>query len=465
MYTTILTLHQRGTSQRQIAKMTRTDRKTVRRIVAKYENHNIQEPTTYQRISKVSAFHIQIINLLEHKLSAIRIYEEIQKIGFAGSYSALNRYIKKHNIKQNTCIRFHTLPGEEAQVDFGDIGMRYDDQMCLRKAYIFNMRLSYSRYDYYEIVFDQKVETWVKAHINAFNYFGGVPEIIKLDNLKAGVIDTNFYEPIFQRDYKRLGEHYGFLPTPCRVYQPQEKGKVESGIKYVKNNFFAGREFTNHQEMQTQLEQWLSRANNRIHGTTKAKPIELFTENEKAILTSLPQQEFDLIDWQLRKVAKDCHINLYNNYYSVPAKYVAENVEVAATSNLVKVYANNNLIATHTRASGKGVFTTNTAHYAKVKKHCPGFAEYDNTCQDNLNKMGKHCEGMLELLQEEHKYSWQRMARGIVSLRKVYSDKDIDQACQRALYFGLASYRKVKTILESNSHNLPLPGGRHAITA
>ena len=465
MYTTIITLHKQGVSQRQISKITKKDRKTIKRIISKYKNHNIEEPTVYQRISKASAFHIQIISLLERRLTNVRIYEEVQQMGYDGSYSALNRYIKKYNIKQNTCIRFHTRTGEEAQVDFGDIGMRYDENMVLRKAYVFNMRLSYSRLDYYEVVFDQKVDTWLNCHINAFNYFSGVPEVIKLDNLKSAVIDPAFYEPIYQKHYKRLADHYNFLPSPCRVYQPQEKGKVESGIKYVKNNFFAGRIFDNYKTMQNQLATWIEKANDRIHGTTREKPNELFLSSEKSMLSQLPQEQFSMIDYQLRKVAKDCHISLDNNYYSVPAKYVGDKVEVSVSNNLVKIYSNNNLIVTHVHSTSKGVFITNVKHYAKNKRYCPGFEEYDTKHQNDLKQMGKYCELMLAYLQKEHKRNWYRAANGILSLRKIYSDEMIDQACKRALCFGISSYSKIKKILDSNSHKLPLAGGYDAITA
>lgn len=222
MYTTILTLHKQGNSQREIARSTGLDRKTVRRIIFKYNSAGIESPTPYQKESKAFKWHDEIIKLLERDLSFIRINEELQKLGFSGSYSSLTRYLRKIKISNNICIRFNTLPGEEAQVDFGDIGRKYDPDSKLRKAYIFNMRLSYSRKDYYEIVFDQKVNTWIKCHINAFKYFGGVPKVIKLDNLKSAIIVANFYDPIYQEQYKRFADHYGFLPAPWRVREPQE---------------------------------------------------------------------------------------------------------------------------------------------------------------------------------------------------------------------------------------------------
>ena len=149
MYTTILTLYKQGNSQRKIARLTGHDRKTVKRIVSKYDSLGVESPSSYQKESKVSSWHNEIVKLLEKNLSLVRISEELGSLGFTGSYSSLSRYVRKIKISNKICIRFNTLPGEEAQVDFGEVGRRYDYDGKLRKAYIFNMRLSYSRKDYY----------------------------------------------------------------------------------------------------------------------------------------------------------------------------------------------------------------------------------------------------------------------------------------------------------------------------
>jgi len=466
MYTTILTLYKQGVSQRQISKITNTHRKTVRRIILKYKDSKIETPAPYKRKSFIDSWHKQIIELMTHRLSTVRIYEKLQDQGFKASYSALTRHIRKHNIKQNTCIRFHSNAGEEAQVDFGDVGKQFDCNGKLRKAYIFNMHLSYSRFDYYEVVFDQKIDTWIKCHINAFRFFKGVPEVIKLDNLKAGVTNAIPYEPIYQKEYKRMAEHYGCLLSPCRPYQPQEKGKVESGIKYVKNNFFPGRSFNNNHEMNQQLERWFDRSNQRIHGTTKAKPIDLFSEKESKQLTVLPIIEFEISSWYIRKVSKDCHITLDNNYYSVPAKYVSTEITATIGFEIIKIYSEEVLVATHPRAKGVGIFTTNIHHYDQYKRLCPGFEEHDKNCQVTMIKMGNNCTLMLSYIQQEHKGSWYRAIKGIISLRKYYSDEVIDKACLRALHYGISSYNKIKKILENNCYDLPLNesnlGGNHA---
>lgn len=173
------------------------------------------------------------------------------------------------------------------------------------------MRLSYSRLDYYEIVFEQT---------HAFRYFAGVPCVVKIDNLKARILEAHFYEPIYQRLYKQFADHYGFDALPCRVREPQEKGKVESGIKYVKNNFFAGRSFQSYIELSHQLREWLDNyCNERIHGTIKEKPRVLFETKEKAQLKPLPLKPFHMEVRGTRKVHKDCHIILEHNFFLYPS--------------------------------------------------------------------------------------------------------------------------------------------------
>ncbi len=465
MYTTIITLFKQGISQRQIAKITKSDRKTVARIITRYQNEQITEPVAYKRASSLDDWHQHIVELLAKNLSYVRILEELQLLGYNGSYVSLTRYIKKHNIKTNTCIRFHTEPGEEAQVDFGYIGKQIDANGKSRKAYVFNMRLSFSRLDYYEVVFDQTINTWINCHIKAFKFFGGVPRVIKLDNLKAGIIKTDFYEPVFQKEYNRLGEHYGCLLSPCRPYQPQEKGKVESGIKYIKNNFFAGRSFNNFTDLNYSLNKWLDKANTRIHGTTKSVPLLLFNQQELLHLLALPLTEFDNSTWHYRKVAKDCHITIDNNYYSVPAKYVSCDVLVKLSTALVQVYSDDNaLLASHARATSSGVFSTDVLHYDKHKRSCPGFSEYNEDITKQIEAIGANSALLLTALKASKSRDWYRSARGIINLRKNYSNELIDKACLRALHYGVYSYTQVKNILVSNAINLPLPefGGEYA---
>lgn len=167
MYTTILTLFKQGWGKRKISRETNVHRNTVSKIIKKYEEAGIEKPGRYKRESMAAKWHERIFELVNNKLSLVRIHEELIKEGFEGSYNALSYYVRQSNIKKKSRVRFETFPGEGAQVDFGYVGMRPDKEGKKREAYVFNMRLSYSRYDYYEVVFDQKIETWIRCHVNS----------------------------------------------------------------------------------------------------------------------------------------------------------------------------------------------------------------------------------------------------------------------------------------------------------
>jgi transposase len=459
MYKTIIHLWKNGHSKKAIAKSTGHDIKTIRKIITGYETSGVTSASfNKQPFAILTDYEPRILELLEQNLSNLRIYEEIQKIGYEGSYSSVTNFTRSLRIADKVCVRFHTQPGEEAQVDFGEVGRLITPGGQLRKAYAFNMRLSYSRLDYYEIVFDQKVETFIKCHINAFKYFKGVPQRVKIDNLKSAIISASFYEPIYQNQYANLASYYDFEIMPCRVRKPQEKGKVESGIKYIQNNFFACRSFASFDILQKELRNWLDNyCNSRIHGTTKERPIDLFNEKELKALKLLPNYDFAISLVTMRKVHSDCHITVDNNYYSVPAIYVGKSVEVEISSEFIKIYFDNNRVALHTRLTSKGEFSTVLAHYPKYKYFTNDSEEYLSSCEKSMELIGEYTKRLFALIVKENPNSWYRSVRGILSLSKSYSNEVLELACKRALYFNVTSYNKIKSICESGYYNLSLP--------
>ncbi len=457
MFMTILTLWKQGKSKSEIAKIVKHDRKTVRRVIKNYEEKGIARPMVMVRPSIVDPYKEQITEYLEKGLSGIRIHEELKAKGIKAQYRTVTEYISKLKKKKNICVRFHTKAGEEAQVDFGYVGMIFDAEGKKRKAWIFNMRLSYSRLDYYELVFDQKVKTFIECHVNAFNYFGGVPKVVKVDNLKAAILEAHFYEPVHQELYKKFSEYYSFDAIPCRVRKPQEKGKVESGIKYVKNNFFAGRKFDSNQEVIRKLRDWLNdRCNNRTHGTTKKIPRELFEKEERTKLKNLPLDDFIFPEIVRRKVCKDCHITVGNNYYSVPYEYVGKTVDVDQSVKLIKVSHDGKQVTVHIRGKSTGEFITNNSHYPKYKLFSHESEEYRSLYKEKMKKVGCYSEKMFLLILKEQPQSWYRIAKGILNLRKQFADEVVELACKRALDFNISSYRKIKNICKSGAYNLPM---------
>jgi len=456
MFMTIITLWQRGESQRKIASSLGCSRDAIRSAIAKFKKYGFELPVRNNRSNKMDAYKEQVIEYLEKGLSSIRIYEELGSKGAAVSYSTVSHYVYKIKGENKICVRFHTAPGEEAQIDFGYIGLQFNQEGKRKKAWVFNMRLCYSRLDYYEVVFDQTVRTFIQAHINAFKYFGGVPKIVKVDNLKAAILEANFYEDTYQKLYKKFCDYYGCNPLPCRVRQPQEKGKVEAGIKFIKNNFFTGRKFTNYQELATNLKHWLDRQNQRLHGTTKKIPKEVFINDEKAKLINLPLNDFIMPEIIRRKVYHDCHITIDNNYYSVPYEYVGKIVEVQRDSKLLHIYYQSEQIAVHSICSAKGEFITNSSHYPKYKHFTPECPAYRALYSEKMQAVGNHTGQIFDLVLKVQPYHWYKTVKGILSLQKLYSNNVIELACQRALSFGIANYSKIKNICKSGSYQLPL---------
>ena len=200
-----------------------------------------------QNVSSVEPYRRNVIQLRQEGVEIAAIHQRLKERGYRGSYASVHRFVR--NLEPATpevTVRVETRPGEEGQVDFGYAGRLIDPETGeLRKTWVFVMTLSWSRHQYVEFVFDQKLETWLRLHRNAFDFFSGVPARVRIDNLKAGISKVCWDTPEAQSSYRECAEHYGFLITPCYPRTPQHKGKVEQGgVHYVKRNFLGGREPT-----------------------------------------------------------------------------------------------------------------------------------------------------------------------------------------------------------------------------
>jgi len=461
MYITIKSLWERHKNKSLIARLTGHDWKTVSKKIKEIEAGK-EYPKKKPHPKILDPHQEQIIKWSEEDLSGVRIHEKLREEGVKIGYSTVKDYICKIKKRENIFIRIHTLPAEEAQVDFGYLGYTLY-QGKKRKTWVFNMRLSYSRLDYYEVVYDQRVETFIRCHINAFNYFGGIPQYIKIDNLKSAILQANFYEPIYQELYKNFAYHCGFHPLPCRVRRPNDKGKVESGIKYVKNNFFLGRKFSGEEEVKERLFKWNTKANHRVHGTTRKVPQEVFEKEEKMKLKPLPQEEFKLAKVGTRKVYHDCHIYVDYNYYSVPFSYIGKEVEIELTRNLLKVSYQGKGITVHLRLSGRGKFSTDNSHYPVYKRYSD--TEYQEKYQAKMAHIGTYTEQLFFLIIKEHPKDWNRTVQGILSLQKTYPREVIEAACRRALSFGVTRYSVIKNICHNGSYLMPVEFEKEAVYA
>src|SRR6056297_2193144 len=238
MYYSIKALMKQEKSNLEISRILGIHRNTVSRIKKKIEEGN-KFPERNSRKSSLEQYDDEIKGYISRELSMVLMHRKLKsKHNIDISYGAVRNYVSK--IRGSECyIPLISSPGQEVQVDFGYGGLFKKDGKKI-KIWVFCMTLSNSRYGYYELVTDQKTETFIKCHINGFEYFAGVPETVKIDNLKSAVLKASFYEPLFQVEYNNFLEHYNTTGITCRVRRGQDKGKVESGVKYVKNNFIKG---------------------------------------------------------------------------------------------------------------------------------------------------------------------------------------------------------------------------------
>ena len=259
--------------------------------------------------------HLNAIKVgLTQSLTAQRIYQDlVEDAAFRGSYDSIKRYIRKVRKKAPQFFeRLPVFPGREAQVDFSH-GPLIDEGQGPRKkrCWLFKMTLSFSRHAYEELVFAQDIETFLRCHEHAFTFFGGVPELVKIDNLKSGVLRAHLYEPILNPVYLAFSEWNGFVINPCDPYQPQQKGRVERDIAYTQSNALKGRKLKSLEEGNQILFHWNKRwARLRIHGTTKRQVWSQFIEFEKPCLRPLPATAFPFFKVGQRKVDVQGHIEV-----------------------------------------------------------------------------------------------------------------------------------------------------------
>ena len=460
MQTTIITLYKQGHNKTHIAEEVGVDRKTVRKIIANYEAGE-EVINKKPHPSYWDTFRDAIESGLSKKLTIQRIYQDLQvSAGVNASYSGLRDYIRKaFPERKDAYMVLHAGAGEEAQVDYGCIGTLPVGGKR-KKAWVFVMTLSHSRYMYADIAFNQSVRSFIQSHVNAFRYFGGTPRLVKIDNLKAGIVEAEFYEPLAQRTYAEFAGHYGFLPFPCQIKTPRQKGKVERGVGYVKDNCFKAREFIDTGDAKAFLANWLDTvANVRTHGTTRKKPVEAFNQIEKKSLQCLPSMDFMFSNSQEVVGHFDCHISYGSNYYSIPHAYIGLTLKVIEVNNILKIYHKDKEVALHTvHHDTKGSHYTDKSHYPKGKNISS--SELLSIYKPKMAEIGdgasEFCHRYEEGFKENSRYH--RTLAGILSLRKKYPDAAIDQSCRRACYYGNITYRAVKKICEAGYESLPLPG-------
>lgn len=429
---------------------------------------NPQSAPPAQQRSSIEDYRPLVAPLTLQGVGAQAIYDRLRQehASFTGSLSAVKRLCRAVLRERGVCaadvtMPIETAPGQEAQVDFGHVGKLYDpDEGRLRNAYVFVMVLGYSRHQYARICFDQKVETWLRLHVEAFEYFGGVPEVVVPDNLKSAVIRAAFApsDPTtLNRSYRELARHYGFKIAPTPPRSPEKKGKVESGVKYVKNNFFAARRDERSVDvLAPELSRWLLEiAGTRIHGTTRERPLTVFETIERATLLPLPARRPEFVVWHQAQVHRDFHVVFRGAMYSAPWRLVGKKLWVRAERNTVQLFFDDVRVATHERAA-RGKYRTDDHHLPEERSDYRHRARtYWEERADTLGaEVGTYVR---EVFDSDDVLDQLRTVQAIVKHLAEYPPERAKAACVRASFYGSYKYGALKAILRKGLDMLPLP--------
>lgn len=344
---------------------------------------------------------------------------------------------------------------DTAQVDFGQ-GPVITDRATgtVIKTWIFVMTLAWSRHQYAEIVPNQKVETWLACHRRAFEWFNGVPKHVVIDNPKCAITRACYYEPEVQRSYSECALGYGFIIAPCPPRDPQKKGRVEAGVKYVKNNFVPLRDFHSLAHANEQLQAWiLGEAGNRVHGTTRAQPLALFSATEQALLQPLPTIAPACAVWTKAKLHANCHVQFELCYYSAPFRWLHQELWLEVGPSAVRIYHDHELVAVHPRLFKPG-------ERATVQDHLPPdaqayFMRDPQWCLAQAKAVGPACRAVIESMFGKGVLDYLRAAQGLLGLRTRFTALRLEAACARALNFGAPTYRTIKQILKEGLDQQP----------
>ena len=397
----------------------------------------------------------QIDLAVQSGLSAQRIYQDlVNEQGFAGGYHSVQRFVQ--DLRAASTLPFRRMevdPGQEVQVDFGQGAWVLVDGKR-KRPHLFRMVLSSSRKGYSEAVWRQTTELFIRCLENAFRHFGGVTRTTVIDNLRAAVSRTDWFEPELNPKVEEFCRHYGTVILPCKPAMPRHKGKIEAGVKYVQNNALAGRHFSSLAEQNLFLAQWeRTVADTRIHGTTRQQVIKVFNEQERAHLLPLPASLFPVFEEAQRSVHRDGYVEVQRAYYSVPPEYVGRQVWARWDARLVRVYnQRREQIAVHARHE-PGKFATDPAHIHSHKRvMIERGAEW---FLDRARLIGKYSGTWAEQLFRERGPLAIRVLQGLVSLAERHSVEQLEKACQQAIHYGAWRLRDLRQLMEqSNSTQL-----------
>lgn len=377
-------------------------------------------------------------------------YKEIHPDGYG--YTQFKKYHHKYKKQLNPSMRQIHLNGEKLFVDYSGVTVPiYDNKIGeVSKAQIFVAVLGASGYTYVDATPSQKQEYFIKSHTKAFNFLGGVPQILVPDNLKSAVISNNKNGIVINESYKTMANHYGCVVEPARPYKPKDKSKAEQGVQAIQRwilAVFRNRKFFSVDELNDAISPLLDRYNAKIMKRLNKSRDELFKELDLPYLQTLPSNSYIYKEFKIATVNVDYHIELHNTRYSIPYKYLGEKVEVHYSTSTVEIYYKSKLIATHPRAYHSG--------YVTIKEHQPLNHQYQDEKMNPTRylawakKIGPNAvvftQNKLDI-ESYPSYAYRKL-NAILSLAKLYDNHELDLALGYANSINATTVVSIKSIL------------------
>ena len=441
----------------QIARELKVSRPTVRRQLARTKYEKTLRPP---RSGKLDPYKDIIRNYLNrHDYTAVQLFKMIKEEGYEGGSSILRAYIAQIRPPKKTAyLTLKFAPGESAQVDFGYCGtIEVGEER--RRLYVFMMTLCYSRMIYAEFILRQNTEHFLQCHRNAFEYFGGIPGKVMVDNCKVAVSDASKYgSPVINAHYADLANHYNFRVVPCGVRKPYEKGIVERGIGYLKKNFLNGLEKGTLAALNNAGRNWMENiANVRIHGVTKKQPAELFKSEHEAMKV-LPLFPYDCCVTHNVRVNSQYRVVFESNRYSVPPELVCKHIDMKVYPAKLLFMHNNQLVAEHARSYEKHRDTVDSEHDKALieKRHLMN----KRRLLEKFYSMGGIAEKYDKGLNEKRTNPRQHI-RKIMALIDIYGIDEVKKTMEDTCVLEVFSADAVLNLIEMRHRSLPEPSPIH----
>ena len=416
------------------------------------------------RASKLDAFKPAIQRLLTtHAYSAAQLLARLREQGYDGSYTILKTYVRSVRPPRATAfLTLHFAPGQCAQVDWGSWGsIRVGNTR--RRLSFFALVLCHSRQLYVEFTLGQSQEQWLACHEHAFEYLGGVPAELMVDNCKTAVLARPAgAAPVFNPTYVDFARHYGFTVKACAPRRPQQKGRVENGVGYIKKNFLAGLELDEFAPLNPAARIWLETvANVRLHRETQRRPVDLWRE-EKPKLRSLPAAAYDAALIRPVRATNRCRVVIETNRYSVPPAQAGQLLTLKLYADRLRLFTGDRLVAEHLRSYEKRQDVEQPDH-VQTLLHERSEARHQRLLLAFL-ALSAHAPAYHEQL-AERRLNLRHHVQKIVALAEIYGATAIGRALDDAHALGAYSCEYIANLVEQRQRLAPQPGALHLTRA